>query len=360
MGLGSADVLSLADAREQARRCRQLLLEGRDPIEERRVERQRKFFEAASAVTFKACAESYIAAHSPGWRNAKHREQWRSTLETYAFPVIGEASVSAIDQALVLKVLEPIWKRRPETAKRLRGRIENILAWATVRGSRAGDNPARWRGHLDKLLPAPNKVRAVKHHAAMPYGELSAFMGELRERGGASARALELTVLTALRTSEVIGARWSEIDLVTKVWTVPAQRMKMRRDHRVPLSKRALEILGSIERGVGADGELVFPGARKGQPLSNMAMLNTLERMGHGDLTVHGFRSTFRDWAAETTGYPNHVVEMALAHAVGDKVEAAYRRGDLFEKRRRLMDEWARYCARPASAGRVVALRDGA
>ena len=276
-----------------------------------------------------------------------------ATLETYAYPVIGELAVAAIDTALVLKSLEPIWESKPETAKRLRGRIENILAWAAVRGFRQADNPARWKGHLDKLLPAPGKVRAVKHHPAMHYAELPQFMGELRARDDVAARALELTILTVLRTSEVIGAAPCEIDLATKVWAVPAARMKQRREHRVPLSKQALEIFGALPR----EGELVFPGRRKGQPLSNMAMLKLLERTGHDDVTVHGFRSTFRDWAAERTNYPNHVVEMALAHAVGDKVEAAYRRGDLFEKRRRLMDEWARYCARLAAAGDVIALR---
>jgi integrase len=355
MGLGPVDALSLADARERARKCRRLLLDDLDPIEQRKGERQRLRLEAARGLTFMACAESYVEAHAAAWRNAKHRAQWGSTLETYAYPVIGELAVAAIDTALVLKCLEPIWVSKPETAKRLRGRIENILNWATVRGHRVGDNPARWRGHIDQLLPAPGKVRAVKHHAAMSYADLALFMGELRERGDVGARALELAVLTALRTGEVIGAEWAEIDLGAKVWTVPAVRMKTAREHRVPLSRRALDILGAMAR----ESNFVFSGGRKGQPLSNMAMLKTLERMGYGDVTVHGFRSTFRDWAAETTGYPNHVVEMALAHAVGDKVEAAYRRGDLFEKRRRLMDEWARYCARPAVAGDIVALRGG-
>jgi len=353
MGLGPVHTLSLADARERARECRGLLLKGLDPIDERKAKRQAQLLEAARGLTFKACAEQYLAAHAAGWQNAKHREQWSSTLENYAYPVIGELAVTAIDTALVLKSLEPIWGTRPETAKRLRGRIENILAWATVRGFRCGDNPARWRGHLDKLLPASGKIRAVKHHPAMPYAELPQFMGELRARDELAARALELTILTALRTSEVIGAGPAEIDLAAKVWTVPAVRMKQRREHRVPLSKRGLEILGALPR----EGLLVFPGGRKGQSLSNMAMLKVLERMGRDDVTVHGFRSTFRDWAAERTNYPNHVVEMALAHVIGDKVEAAYRRGDLFEKRRRLMEEWARYCARASVGGEVVALR---
>jgi integrase len=357
MGLGPVHTLSLADARERARECRRLLLDGLDPIEERKAKRQSQRLETVRGLTFRDCAEGYIAAHGAGWRNAKHRAQWSSTLSAYAYPVIGELAVAVIGTALVLKSVEPIWASRPETAKRLRGRIENILDWAAVRGFRSGDNPARWRGHLDKLLPAPSKVRPVKHHAAMPYSNLPQFMSELRDRDDVAARALELTVLAALRTGEVIGAEWSEIDLATKVWTVPAVRMKAGREHRVPLSKRALEILGSMPR----KGELVFPGGRKDRPLSNMAMLKTLERMGHGDVTVHGFRSTFRDWAAETTAYPNHVVEMALAHAIGNTVEAAYRRGDLFEKRRRLMDEWARFCerARTVAGNNVAALRAG-
>ena len=354
MGLGPVHALSLADARERARECRGLLLRGRDPIEERKAQRQAQLLEAARALTFKACAEQYVAAHEAAWRNAKHRAQWSSTLAAYAYPVIGELAVPSIDTALVLKCLEPIWKKKPETAKRLRGRIESILSWAAARGSRAGDNPARWKGHLDKLLAAPGKMRAVKHHPAMPYAELPQFMSKLRASDDATARALELTILTALRTSEVIGAAPAEVDLAAKVWTVPAVRMKQRREHRVPLSKRALEILGALPR----EGEFVFLGRREGKPLSNMAMLKLLERMKRDEATVHGFRSTFRDWAAETTGYPNHVVEMALAHAVGDKVEAAYRRGDLFEKRRRLMDEWGRYCSRLVSmAGNVLELR---
>lgn len=354
MGLGSVDTLSLAEARERARECRRLLLDGFDPIEARDAQRMKQRLEAARGVTFQECAGQYMAAHAPGWRNATHRAQWSSSLAAYAFPVIGELPVSAIDTALVLKCVEPIWKAKPETAGRVRGRIESVLDWAAVRGFRHGDNPARWRGHMDKLLPPRSKIRAVRHHPAVPYPEVARFMADLRTREGMAARALEITVLSALRTGEVIGAQWREFDLVAKVWMVPAARMKGGREHRVPLSTRGLEVLAGLAR----EGEYVFPGDRAGRPLSNMAMLATLKRMGRGDVTVHGFRSTFRDWAAESTAYPNHVVEMALAHAVGDKVEAAYRRGDLFEKRRRLMDEWARYCARaPAAAGSVAAIR---
>jgi integrase len=265
--------------------------------------------------------------------------------------------VASIDTALVMKCLEPIWRVKPQTAKRVRGRIENVLNFATVRGFRQGDNPARWRGHLDNLLPAPSKVRVVKHHAALSYAELPEFLANLRSRAELGARALEITVLTALRTGEVLGARLCEFDLAAKVWTIPATRMKSAREHRVPLSARVLDIIAELPR---AGTYVLSDSFGAGKPLSNDAMLSTLQRMGRGgpgDITVHGFRSTFRDWAAETTAYPNHVVEMALAHTVGDKVEAAYRRGDLFEKRRRLMDEWAWYCARRASSGaNVVAL----
>jgi integrase len=354
MGIGPVHTLSLVEARDRARDCRKVLLDGRDPIEERNAERMRRRIDAARAMTFAQCAEAYIAAHQAGWSNAKHRGQWRSTLATYAYPVIGDLAVAAVDTALVVKCVEPMWKAKPQTAKRLRGRIEAVLDWATVRGFRFGDNPARWRGHLDKLLPAPGKVRAVKHLAAIAWPDLPEFMGELRKREEIGARALEFTVLTAARTGEILGAQWAELDLAAKVWTVPAARMKAKRDHRVPLSARALDILQGLPR----DGDRIFAITQKSKRL-----LITLKRMGRADVTVHGFRSTFRDWAAETTAYPNHVVEMALAHAVGDKVEAAYRRGDLFEKRRRLMDEWARYCARPAAGGaKVVALRgsDGA
>jgi integrase len=348
MGLGPASTLSLAEARERARECRKILLDGRDPIEVRNAERMQRRAETARVVTFKACAEQYIAAHEASWSNQKHREQWKSTLARYAYPIIGDLSVSAIDTALVIKVIEALWATKPETAARLRGRVESVLNWATVRGFRAGDNPARWRGHLDKLLPARGKVKPVKHHAALPYAEIPTFMADLRNRDGISARALELTILTAVRTGEVISARWSEFDVEAKVWTIPAERMKGRREHRVPLSNRAVAILTALPREGDGDG-FIFIGARANRPLSNMAMLELMRGLRSG-YVPHGFRSTFRDWAAETTNYQNHIVEMALAHVVGDKVEAAYRRGDLFEKRRRLMGDWARYCSQSAAA----------
>jgi integrase len=343
MGLGPVSAVSLADARDLARDCRKRLITGADPIEARRAERMQARLEAARGVTFRECAESYIAAHEAGWRNSKHKAR-KSTLANYVYPIIGNLSVASIDTALVIRVIEPTWSAKPETAGRIRGRIESILDWAKVRGFRAGDNPARWRGHLDKLLPSRRKVKPVKHHAALPFGEMPAFMADLRSREGISACALELLILTAARSGEVIGARWGEFDFKAKSWTIPRDRMKGGREHRVPLSDRVLDILSALPR----EGGYVFPGARKGVPLSNMAMLELMRGMRPG-YVPHGFRSTFRDWAAERTNYPNHVAEMALAHAVGDAVEAAYRRGDLFEKRRQLMVEWAKYCARRPS-----------
>lgn len=355
MGLGAVDLVSLAEARELAREARRALrVQDIDPIDARREKVVQRRLEASRAMTFAACAEKYIEAHRAGWKNSKHADQWPATLSTYAGPVIGKLPVAAIDTALVLKVLEPIWHEKPETAKRLRGRIEQVLDWATAREYRRGDNPARWRGHIDKLLPARSKVCAIKHHSALPYTELPAFMGELRQREGISARALELLILTALRTGEVIAAVWDEIDLTEKVWTVPAARMKAGREHRVPLSDHAVEILKSLPRE--DENPHVFIGGRKGKPLSNMAMLELMKHIRPG-FVPHGFRSTFRDWAAERTSYPNHVAEMALAHVVGDKVEAAYRRGDLFEKRRRLMADWERYCASKKATAVVVPLR---
>jgi integrase len=350
MGLGPAHTISLADAREKALECRKLRLAGVDPIEHRETQRLQVRVNAAKAMTFSQCVDAYLESHEPSWRNPKHRQQWRNTLKDYACPVLGELPVAAIDTGLIEKVLRPLWMKIPETASRLRGRIESVLDWATVSNYRTGDNQARWRGHLEKLLPAPSKVRLVKHHAALPYTEINALVTALRAQKGIAAKAVLFTIFTAARTGEALGARWSEIDRTTGVWAIPGERMKGGREHRVPLSSEALEIVDEM-RDNGSD--YVFPGAR-GASLSDMAMLKLLRRMGRSDLTVHGFRSTFRDWAAELTSYPNHVVEMALAHVIGDKVEAAYRRGDLFEKRRRLMAEWGRYCASPAGKAEVV------
>lgn len=267
-------------------------------------------------------------------------------------PVFGSLPVQDIDVALVLKVLQPIWSKKTETAGRVRGRVETILDWAAARGFRSGENPARWRGHLDKLLPKPSKVRAVKHHAALSFDDMREFMTALSAQPGTAARALEFVILTAARTAEGIGASWPEVSSPDATWTIAAERMKAGKEHRVPLSNRAIALLKRMETAPDASETYIFPGGKSGRPLSNMAMAELLKRMGHDDITVHGFRSTFRDWAAERTNFPNEVVEMALAHAIGDKTEAAYRRGDLFEKRRRLMAEWAKYCSTPAAAKR--------
>ena len=358
MGLGPLHTISLSEARARVAECRRLRLDGFDPIETRKAKRDQVRLEAAKAMTFEACANAYIEAHQTGWQNPKHRQQWRNTLKTYVYPVFGLLPVQAVDVGLVMKSLEPIWHAKPETASRLRGRIEAILDWASVRGYRNGENPARWRGHLDKLLPARSKVRKVEHHAALPYRHLPAFMASLRQQEGLAARALEFLILTAARTGEIIGARWEEVDVDERLWTIPADRMKAGKEHRVPLSERAVAIIKELTES--RTGEFIFPGRKTGNPMSNMAMLKLLQRMGQADLTAHGFRSTFRDWAAEQTSFPHEVAEMALAHTVGDKVEAAYRRGDLFQKRRQLMDDWAQYCRRAvvtrASAGPVGAV----
>jgi integrase len=344
MGLGPLALFGLSEARAKALDARRLRHEGIDPIEARKAQRIRARLDAAKAVTFKECSEAYIKTHRAGWRNRKHAKQWEATLATYAEPLM-RLPVQAVDTALVLKVLEPIWTTKPETAVRVRGRMEAILDWAKVRGYRTNENPARWRSHLDKLLPARGKVRRVEHHAALPYAELPGFLVALREREGIAARALEFTVLTAARTGETIGARWNEFDLLDKTWTVPAARIKAGREHRVPLSVRALSILEEMRAHRSADDSFVFPGGKPGKPLWNATFLMLLRHMGRSDLTTHGFRSSFRDWAAERTNFPSEVAELALAHAVRNPVEAAYRRGDMFEKRRRLMQQWATFCA---------------
>lgn len=363
MGLGSFPEISLAEARQKAAEHRRERQRGTDPLAEKAAQRTAERLSAAKCRTFREAAEEFMASHEAAWCNAVHRKQWRSTLETYVYPVLGDLPVAAIDTGLVLQVLSPLWQTKPETASRVRGRIEMVLDAAKVRGWRSGENPAQWKGNLAHLLPARAKVRTVKHHAALPYHELPAFLAELQTREGMAARALEFTILTAVRTGEAIGARWNEIDLAERTWAVPAGRMKARRAHRVPLSEAALAVLDTVRAlALMTDGRPdpeapVFPGPRPALPLSNMALLMALRRMGRSDLTAHGFRSTFSDWTAERTSYPREVVEMALAHTIESKVEAAYRRGDLFDKRRRLMDEWARFCAAPPAGGHVVPLR---
>lgn len=349
MGLGSLQAVSLEKARAEAAEKRTQLAGGADPIDERRRLELEKAVQAAKRVTFDDCADRYIKAHRAGWRNAKHAQQWTNTLRTYVSPEFGKLPVQDVDEALILKVLEPLWTTKTETATRVRSRIEAVLDWATVRKYRLGENPARWRGHLDKLLMKPRKVTPVRHHPALAYVKAPEFLAELRERSGVSPKALEFVILTACRVGEAVAAQWPEFDLEARTWTVPATRMKSKREHRVPLSGAAVAIL-EVMKPLRQRGDYVFPGWRIGRHLTDAAVLKVLRDMGRDDLTTHGFRSTFRDWCSERTSYPREVAEAALAHVVGDKTEAAYRRGDLFEKRRRLMGEWARFLATPAVA----------
>lgn len=358
IGLGGFPDVTLAEAREKAKQVKAQILAGVDPVEERAAARSRLLAEQLAGLTFDDAAARFIADKRAEWSNPKHVQQWENTLATYARPFIGALRVKDISTAHVLEVLRPIWATKNETAVRLRQRLEMVLDWATVHEYREGPNPARWRGHLDKLMPAPEKVAKRGHHEALPWREIGAFMARLRAREGVGALALEFTILTAARSGEVRGMTWEEVDLDAGLWTVPADRMKAGREHRVPLSSSALAVLNRAPRWPGVD--VVFPGT-KGQPLSDMSLTAVLKRL-EVPVTAHGFRSSFRDWAAESTGYPGDVVEMALAHTIGSKVEAAYRRGDLFDKRVRLMDDWAAFCAVAAGAGAgvVVPLRGAA
>jgi integrase len=354
IGLGGYPDVTLAGAREAARNTRSKIKEGIDPVDDARAARSKLIAEAVSGILFDEAAAKYITAHEAGWKNTKHASQWRNTLETYAYPVIGKMRVKDIQTAHVMQVLEPIWTAKSETASRVRSRIELVLDWAKVRGYRKGENPARWKGHIDKLLPKRSEVASVEHHAALPFREIGAFTVSLRMVEGMGARALEFAILTAARSGEVRGATWSEIDLDGATWTIPAERMKAKKEHRIPLSDAALELLRTLPRMVGTD--LVFPSS-KNEMLSDMTLSAVLRRMGRSDITGHGFRSTFRDWAGETTAYPREVIEHALAHRLKDKAEAAYQRGTLFDKRRRLMDDWAAYCAKvQEDADNVIAI----
>ncbi len=352
MGLGSFEVVSLLAAQTKALQCRLMLLEGRDPIAERNASRAALSSAASRHITFRECAENLIASKRAGWKNEKHAQQWENTLATYAYPFVGSMQVSDVDTAAVRKCIDPIWTTKTETASRLRQRIEAVLDWAKAHGHRSGDNPAAWRGHLQAALAAPTDIRKKKHHAAIPVGAAVAFAASLRERQSMSALALEFLMLTAARTGEVTGATWAEVDLSKRIWTVSAERMKAKVEHTIPLSRRAAQIL--TQRKSKADGEpWIFPGAREGKPLSNMAMLELLRGMGTLDedgapATVHGFRSTFRQWCAEHTEYPREVAEHALAHRLPDKVEAAYQRSTLVEKRKGLMEDWAQFLSAPA------------
>jgi integrase len=351
MGIGSVNMIGLGEARDVARECRKLVYAGIDPIEHRRERRATQATAAAKRVlSFDECARAFIAAKRDEWRSEKHAQIWPVTLAKYVSPMIGKLPVDAVNTALVVKVLQPVWDRIPESASRLRGRIEAILDWAAVAGHRKpGDNPARWNGHLEHLLPAVRKIRPKEHMASMPYADVPAFMARLRAEPGTSARALELLILTAARAGEVRGATWDEIDSDAAVWEIPGIRMKAGNLHRVPLSARCLEILHATPR----QGDFVFVG-RAGGMMADSNLSYLLRKLGHGDVTVHGFRSSFRDWCGEQTNYPREVAEAALAHRVGDQVEQAYRRGDALEKRRKLMSAWAAYCAKPAATGATV------
>jgi integrase len=363
MGLGALHAVTLAEARLKAADCRKLLAAGHDPLDAKRTEQTAARLSAAKGTTFETCAKAYIEAHKAGWKQERHAKQWDQALARYAYPVMGNLPVDVIDTALVMKILEPIWQIKTETAKRLRGRIEVILDWAKVREYRTGENPARWRGHLENLLARPSKLIKVEHFAALPYAKINGFLQRLDKQAGLGAAAMKLVIFTACRSREILEATWDEIDLGNKVWTIPAERMKMGKEHRVPLTAPALAILKDLKKGQDKYIELdkgpsryVFPNVKGNAPLSNVVMLALLKRMKRKDITVHGFRSTFRDWAAEQTNFPRELAEAALAHNFETRVEAAYMRSDLFEKRRNLMETWARYCLKPETEGEVVSI----
>lgn len=342
LGLGAYPDVTLAMARDRAAEARRLIVEGEDPIAKKQQSKPK---------TFKDAALELIESKRPGWKNAKHAAQWTSTLETYAFPKIGRLQVAKIETADVIATLTPIWSDKPETANRVRQRIEAVIDYSSALGIRSGDNPARWRGHLDNLLPKPTKVRAVKHHAALPHAEIAEFMAELSTRSGVAARALAFTILTASRSGETRGMTWREIDQDARFWTIPADRMKAGKEHRVPLTDAAIALLGRRQN----DETLVFGSeAKAGKKISDMSMTAVLRRMGRDSITVHGFRSTFRDWAGETTSFPREVIEAALAHGIKDKAEAAYARSDLLDKRRLLMEAWTSKSLVQGNADKII------
>jgi integrase len=354
MGLGPYPDVSLAEARERAAEARRQLRDGLDPIEARKAARAALAAAVATTLTFKQCTDAFIEKQSAEWRSGKHEKQWRATLEKYANPVIGSLPMRDITDDHILEILEPIWTTKTETATRVRGRIENIWDFGKAKKYCDGENPARWRGHLDKHLAKPKKIARVKHFAALPYAELAEFFAELQKQMGMGARALEFAILTAARSGEVRGATWAEIDLDAATWTIPEGRMKASKEHRIPLSAAAIKLLEALPRIDGTD--LLFPSA-KNTPLSDMTLTAVLRRMNRSDITAHGFRSCFRDWAGETTSHPREVIEHALAHQLADKAEAAYARGTLFDKRRRLMDDWARYATTPRLPASVTPIR---
>jgi integrase len=353
MSLGAVHTFSLAEARERATAARKLRADGIDPLDAKHATRLAQRAAEAKRMTFAECAAGFIKDNEPEWTNAKHRQEWETSLRKYVFPTLGPLPVELIDTPLVIRVIKPLWERIPVSAKRLLGRIENVLGWATVHHYRTGDNPARWTGHLEHALPT---VARGEHHAALPYAQVGAFMAKLRADDGVAARALEFIVLTAARMGEAINATWDEIDLDAKTWTIPAGRMKAGKEHKLPLSTAAIANL--MQMAEVRHSDFVFPGRLTGKPLGENTVLRLAKAAANDEsATVHGLRSTFRDWAAERTSFPREVAEMALAHAIPNAVEAAYRRGDLFEKRCRLMAAWAEFCAKPVADGEVIALR---
>ena len=355
IGLGPYPEVSLAAAREDAAQIKARIRQGIDPVAERQAARAALLAEQAKAVTFRQAAETFLRSKTREFRIAKHAAQWRTTLASYAYPMIGKLPVAAIELAHVLRVLEPLWQDKTETATRVRQRIEAVLNWATVSGYRSGDNPARWRGNLDMVLPKPGKLKRVKHHRALPFGKIGAFMADLRESEGMAARALEFAILTAARSGEVRGMGWAEVDLDASVWTVPAERIKAGKRHRVPLSNDALGVLKAVPQAAGTD--LVFWGSRGA--LSDATLGAVLQRMGV-NATPHGFRSTFKDWCRTHTAYPDEVSELALAHVSSDATRAAYARDELLPQRARLMRDWSKWCRQVAPAGEVVPIKRGA
>jgi integrase len=358
MGLGPKRVFDVKQARARARAAQQQIYDDIDPLEARREQRDRHALEASRSISFAAAAEMYYAQHEAKWSNAKHRQAFLNTLKQHAYPVIGKLPVASIDTALVLKVLErdDLWTKKHQTASRVRGRIEAVLDWAKIRKYREGENPARWEGFLDQVLPAGPEIAKVVHHAALPYSDTPAFVTELRKRGGIDAAALEFLILCASRTGEVLHARWPELNLDERSWTIPPERMKGRKPHRVALSDRAIAILKSLPSE--ANNDLVFIGNKPGKPLDKMVMPRLVAAMGV-DTTIHGFRATFRTWAAEQTAYPREVIEAALAHTTGSAVELAYQRSDVIEKRRLLMEAWSTFVSSPPvrKTGNITPIR---
>jgi integrase len=350
MGIGPTHTVDLAMAREKALEARRLRLDGVDPIAHKHARMAALRAADARAVTFRQAAEGFIKDNEKEWTSARHRDEWRSTLSRYAFPVLGSLPVAAIDTPLVLKVVKPLWERVPATARRLLGRIENVLGWATVHHYRTGDNPARWDGLIEHALPTVSG--SGKHHAALPFTDVAAFMTKVLADASVAARCLEFIALTAARLGEANKATWNEIDLENRIWTVPSNRMKGGKEHRVPLSDAAIAVLTAMREARMNDW--VFPGSREGRPVGARTVRDLVKEIAGSEITTHGFRSSFRDWASERTNFSREVAEMALAHTIPNAVEAAYRRGDLFEKRRKLMEAWAEFCSKPQSSGKVV------